>query len=44
MSDISESNVCCQEILEKPDRAISSISHDLKSPMVAIAALSNIRM
>lgn len=42
MNDAQESNVCCQEILEKTDRAISSISHDLKSPMVAIAGLTNI--
>jgi signal transduction histidine kinase len=44
MNSIGETNECCQEILEKTDRAISSISHDLKSPMVAIAALTNILM
>jgi signal transduction histidine kinase len=42
MSEIDETNECCRETLEKTDRAISSISHDLKSPMVAIAALTNI--
>lgn len=44
MKSISESNSCCRETLEKTDRAISSISHDLKSPMVAIAALTHILM
>jgi len=42
MNSCVESNVCFQKILEKTDRAISSISHDLKSPMVAIAGLTNI--
>ncbi|MBF0291806.1 MAG: HAMP domain-containing histidine kinase [Nitrospinae bacterium] len=44
MSDVQEANVCCREMVEKTDRAISSISHDLKSPMVAIAALTKILM
>lgn len=44
MNDVQESNVCCREMVEKTDRAISSISHDLKSPMVAIAALTKILM
>lgn len=42
MSVSNEANECCRETLEKTDRAISSISHDLKSPMVAIVALTNI--
>jgi signal transduction histidine kinase len=42
MDSCVESNACFQKILEKTDRAISSISHDLKSPMVAIAGLTNI--
>jgi signal transduction histidine kinase len=44
MNSIGETNECCRETVEKTDRAISSISHDLKSPMVAIVALTNILM
>lgn len=44
MQDVLEINECCRQVIKKTDRAISSISHDLKSPMVAIAALTNMLM
>lgn len=44
MSDVLEINDCCRRVIKKTDRAISSISHDLKSPMVAIVGLTNILM
>lgn len=44
MQDVLEINECCRLVIKKTDRAISSISHDLKSPMVAIVILTKILM
>ncbi len=44
MQDVLEINECCKRVIKKTDRAISSISHDLKSPMVAIVILTNMLM
>ncbi|MBI4667095.1 MAG: HAMP domain-containing histidine kinase [Nitrospinae bacterium] len=35
-------NKCCRELMDRADRALSSLSHDLKSPMVAIVGFSRI--